>query len=404
MKKIIWIVSGLLCVAVSFGQSSTDGAPACDCPSCKEKAASGNAFTLPGLQGLETPDEHADGDHEAEDGHEDHDHGAVVPEEDHDDPDSHEGHDHGSAPAPVLHDHDGDGVSDHDSHDDEEDHSGHDHGAVEGIKLTQEMFDKIGIQMRTAEGGMVERASVFPAEIKLNRDTTVAVSPRYASIVRQVFAEIGDEVNKGDVLASLENRETMAVYTVNAPRDGVIIAKDLAPGETAADDRILFEVADLSSVWADISVFPQYQHLLRKGMSVRFIAHDGHEALGTVRYISPIVSPETRTFTARCVLEGADEDFTPGAFVRARINVESVDAVVVVPREAVQILEGESVIFVPSPNGFIPEVVSTGLTDGRNIEITSGLKAGSKYAAIGAFALKAQMVTSGMDPHAGHGH
>ncbi|MDF7798645.1 efflux RND transporter periplasmic adaptor subunit [Pontiellaceae bacterium B1224] len=336
--------------------------------------------------------------------------------------DDHEGHDHveqtfqsaqshntpegqigKSAPLAesVPHDHDGDGMPDHAV---EDDHSGHDHGEVEGVKFTQEMFDKLGIQVHAAEGGMVARSSVFPAEVKLNRDTTVAVSPRYPSIVLQVFAEIGDEVKKGDALASLENRETMAVYSVAAPREGVIITKDLAPGETAGDDQVLFEVADLSSVWADISVFPQYQHLLRKGMPVTFIAHDGHQAQGKIRYISPIVSHETRTFTARCILLGADEDFTPGAFVRARINVEQTDARVVVPRAAVQMLDGESVVFVPSPNGFIPTVVSTGLADDRTIEIRTGLNPGDRFVAVGAFALKAQMVTGGMDPHAGHGH
>ncbi|MDF7808829.1 efflux RND transporter periplasmic adaptor subunit [Pontiellaceae bacterium B12219] len=319
--------------------------------------------------------------------------------------DEHEGHDH--ATEPVPHDHDGDGVSDHETHDSPDEHEGHDHGEEAsggGVALTSEMMQKVGIKVYEAESGTVSRSSIFPAEIKLNRDTTVAVSPRYPSIVLEVFAEIGDSVRAGDVLASLENRETMAVYTVAAPRDGVIISKDLAPGETAGDDQVLFEVADLSSVWADISVFPQYQHLLRKGMPVTFIAHDGHTARGFIRYISPIVSHETRTFTARCILEGADEDFTPGAFVRARINIESVDASVVISREAVQTLEGEQVVFVPSENGFITAPVKLGLTDEINAQVLSGLHEGDKYVAVGAFALKAQMITSGMDPHAGHGH
>ena len=173
----------------------------------------------------------------------------------------------------------------------------------------------MGIQIREAKGGTVARSSVFPAEIKLNSDRAASVSPRYPSIVRQVFAEIGDEVKKGDVLASLENRETLAVYTIAAPLDGTIISKNLAVGEAASEDKVLYKVADLSSVWADISIFPKYQHLVRKGGKVQLIAHDGHTASGVIKYISPIVSHETRTFTARCVLKGADEDFTPGAFV-----------------------------------------------------------------------------------------
>ena len=299
-------------------------------------------------------------------------------------------------------------IHDEDLHEHEvpavEEHAGHDHGEAQSIELHDDDAEEAGIVVSEAAGGTVAKTSVFPAEIKLNRDRAAAVSARYASIVRKVFAEIGDEVKKGDVLASLENRETLAVYTVSAPLDGVVIAKDLVVGETADADKVLYEVADLSSVWADISIFPQYQHLVRKGMPVDFIAHDGHTAKGCVKYISPLVSHETRTFTARCVLSGAGIDFSPGAFVRARIRTELAEVGVRVECKAVQVIEGESVVFVPDEHGFEPVPVETGLSDGHCVEILQGLLPGDRYVAAGAFTLKAELITSGMDPHAGHSH
>ena len=401
--KIYWMIAWLSLAAAASGRQAENKALDCDCPSCREKAESGEAFTLPGLQGLEEgtversslpahdevekeqagiPAPHSEAEHE----HAEHEHRMEC--------------DHDHAAEGAAHDPDGDEVSGHDEHDghDDEEH------ADGGIELSDEMIGKIGLQVRTAKGGTVARSSTFPAEIKLNRDRTAAVSPRFPSIIRRVFVEIGDEVKKGDVLASLENRETMAVYTVSALQDGIIISKDLAVGEAAGEDRVLYEVADLSTVWADISIFPQYQHLLQKGMPVTFVAHDGHTAKGSIKYISPIVSHETRTFTARSVLEGADEDFTPGAFVRARIVVEKTAARVVVPRDAVQTIEGESVIFTLGDQGFEARPVQTGLADDTGVEILRGLEPNDRYVASGAFALKAQMVTSGMDPHAGHGH
>ncbi|MEA2069209.1 MAG: efflux RND transporter periplasmic adaptor subunit [Verrucomicrobiota bacterium] len=391
MKKIMTMTALLMAMTAWVGAQTCESGD-CSCASCAAKAD--GSFTLPALQGLEK--ESLDDDHAG------HDHGAGIATPDEHaghDHDAHEGHDHAAEQvAPDAH-------ADCDHNAAEGDHAGHDHGAeATGVELTAEMAQKVGIQIQEAEGGTISKAVVFPAEIKLNRDRAAAVSPRYASMVRQVFAEIGDEVKKGDVLASLENRETMAVYTVAAPLDGIIVSKDLAVGETADGDRVLFEVADLSSVWADISIFPKYQHLLRKDMPVKFIAHDGHTARGTVKYISPIVSVETRTFTARCVLEGADEDFTPGVFVRARINIETADVAVSVPREAVQILEGEAVVFAPGDHGFQALEVELGLADDHSVEIKSGLHPGDRYVAVGAFVLKAQMITSGMDPHAGHGH
>ena len=399
MKKIILVMGCLLVGAIAFGQHEGTAADQCDCPSCKAKA-SGESFTLPGLEGLEeqgnhdhaapAPEAHEDHDHDSEtegcDDHEGHDH-EVEGESGHDD---HTGHDHGVEEAED---------DDHDAH------AGHDNGdEAAGVELAEGMAEKVGIKIHEAEGGTIAKSAVFPAEIKLNRDRTAAVSPRYASIVRQVLAEIGDQVKKGDVLASLENRETMAVDTVAAPFNGTIITKDLAVGETAGEDKVLYEVADLSSVWADISIFPQYRHHVRKGQRVVLIASDGHSVETTIKYISPLASPDTRTLQARCLLEGAEEDFTPGAFVRAEVTVQIGKAAVRVEKEAVQVLEGRSVVFIADAHGFEARDVDIGLSDRNYVEIKAGLEQGERYVAKGAFELKAEMVTSGLDPHAGHGH
>lgn len=400
MKNIFIILSGLLMALHTYGQTNQADAIACDCPTCLAKAAGKTLpYTLPALQELNAshtktntytkptsqPTHPEEGNHDDHD-HDDHDHVEQASPPAHPAEGSHVGHDHSVEENPQAV------------------HAGHDHADVEGIELSAAMIEKVGLHIQEAESGTITKSSVFPAEIKLNRDRMAAVSPPYASLVRQVFVEIGDPVKKGDILVSLENRETLAVYTVAAPLDGIIISKDLAVGETAGPDKVLVEVADLSTVWADISIFPKYQHLIRKGMPVQLIAHDGHSARGKVKYISPIVCSETRTFNARCVLAGAGEDFTPGAFVRARVATESAHAEVVVSREAVQVLDGATVIFVPGDHGFQSQDVELGLADDHSVEIKQGLNSGDRYVAVGAFALKAQMVTSGMDPHAGHGH
>ncbi len=407
MNMLKWMTGFTLMAAVVLGQHD-HGEGACDCPSCREKAA--KTFTLPGLEGLNTPEDACVEDHDhaehveqtllsADADHAGHDHAEHVEQTLLSADADHAGHDHAAEAA---------GQDDHSAcggHDDPSACGGHDEHAEEGgLAIAAQTAEKIGLQIRRAQGGVLEQSAVFPAEILLNRDRAAAVSPRYAGEIRQVFAEIGDPVRKGDVLASLENRETLSVYTVKAPLDGVVVAKDASVGEFAAEERILFEVADLSSVWADISIFPTHQHLVRKGMAVKFIAHDGHAAEGTVHYVSPLVSHETRTFTARCVLEGAAEDFTPGAFVRARIVTTSEPVRVRVERDAVQRLDGEPVVFLADEHGFETRVVQTGRSNDRFVEIISGLNPGERYVSAGAFALKAEMLTSGMDPHAGHGH
>lgn len=261
-----------------------------------------------------------------------------------------------------------------------------------------------GVEVQSAAGGLVERQVTFPAEIKVNRNRFAAVSPRYASTVRELRAEPGDLVKQGDVLAVLENRETLAIYNLSAPLAGTVISKNSSAGESAGEETVIYEIADLSSVWAEIHVFPQYQQAVRKGGVVQLIAPDGNAANTVVDYVSPLVSPETRTFKARCELSDSSGSFAPGSFVRAQITVESVQAEVRVEKEAVQQLNGETVVFVQDADGLEPRDVETGLSDGTFVEIKSGLKPGEKYVSRGAFELKAKQVVNGLGGHAGHGH
>ena len=67
-------------------------------------------------------------------------------------------------------------------------------------------------------------------------------------------------------------------------------------------------------------------------------------------------------------------------------------------------MDGESIIFVKTSAGFVAERVRTGQSDGAMVEVLAGLHLGDEYVTEGSFELKAKIVTSGMDAHAGHGH
>jgi cobalt-zinc-cadmium efflux system membrane fusion protein len=71
----------------------------------------------------------------------------------------------------------------------------------------------------------------------------------------------------------------------------------------------------------------------------------------------------------------------------------------------VQYLDEEKIIFVPAgPHRYRPVQVSTGISDKHYIQVLSGLEEGMTYVSRGAFELKAKIVTSNLDAHAGHGH
>jgi cobalt-zinc-cadmium efflux system membrane fusion protein len=88
----------------------------------------------------------------------------------------------------------------------------------------------------------------------------------------------------------------------------------------------------------------------------------------------------------------------------AKALVSKTRAKVVVAKDSIQSLQGRKCMFVKDAHGFEPVFVETGLENASKAEILSGLSAGQEYVTKGAFALKAKIVTSTLDSHAGHGH
>jgi cobalt-zinc-cadmium efflux system membrane fusion protein len=120
--------------------------------------------------------------------------------------------------------------------------------------------------------------------------------------------------------------------------------------------------------------------------------------------VTPFVEESTRSATARVVLDNSDGQWMPGTFVTGFISVSETDLPVVIPREAVQNIEGRNVVFVEHEGAFEMQAVALGKSDRTNVEIADGLEPGTRYVAQGSFHLKATVITSSMDSHAGHGH
>jgi len=103
-------------------------------------------------------------------------------------------------------------------------------------------------------------------------------------------------------------------------------------------------------------------------------------------------------------LFGELEEFGGSGGFSGQIPLETSSSAVVVSSEAIQILGGNNVVFVPDGHGFKPMGVTIGMRTRDRVEILFGLEPGDRYVAKGAFELKAVKLTSGVDAHAGHGH
>jgi cobalt-zinc-cadmium efflux system membrane fusion protein len=185
-------------------------------------------------------------------------------------------------------------------------------------------------------------------------------------------------------------------YEIRSPLNGTVIEKHITIGEKLMNDSKAFTIADLSTIWINLSVYQKDMPFVGVGQKVNISTAGGLlSAEGTISYVGPLVGEKTRTATARIVLPNPDRRWKPGLFISAKVAVSEVNADVVIPKSAIQTIDDEPVVFVLSEKsgeeGFTPRHVKLGRSDDESVEILSSLQPGERYVSEGAFVLKAEM-------------
>ena len=180
-------------------------------------------------------------------------------------------------------------------------------------------------------------------------------------------------------------------FELRAPFDAMVVEKHIALGEQVKEDANVFTLSDLSTVWAEINVPAKDLPMLRVGerVNIRATAFD-QTTTGTVAYVSSLLGEQTRTAKARVTLANPKMAWRPGLFVNAEVVASEATPPVTVSVDAIQTMVDKPVVFLRTATGFVPQPVQTGRSDGKRIEIISGLQPGARYAAAGSFVVKSE--------------
>ncbi|WP_047604010.1 efflux RND transporter periplasmic adaptor subunit [Pseudomonas putida] len=181
-------------------------------------------------------------------------------------------------------------------------------------------------------------------------------------------------------------------YELRAPFDAVVVEKHLTVGEVVDETSNAFTLSDLSRVWATFAVAPRDLGKVVTGREVTVSAPDlGAQVLGKVNYVGSLLGEQNRAATVRATLANPNGAWRPGLFVNVAVSVDRFDAAVAVPESALQTWEAQTVVFARTEEGFEARPVKTGRRDAGQVEITSGLAAGTQVAAAGSFVLKSEL-------------
>ena len=238
-----------------------------------------------------------------------------------------------------------------------------------------------------------------------------------------------------------------------APISGTVIKKYATEGQYVMEGQAIYELADLSTVWLMLELFPEDAATIRYGQKVEAEVQSlpGRGFTGRVAFVDPTVDPIKRTVGVRVVIPNDDGVLRVGDYARATIQVPLVGGgtqgniydselankwisprhphvvesspgqcrvcgielvpssqfgftdepntsgdALAVPRSAVLMAGRDSVVYVETePGRFEIRNVVLGSRSGDQIVVLDGLKEGEEVAVSGNFLIDSQMQLAG---------
>ena len=319
------------------------------------------------------------------------------------------------------------------------------------VMLSQEAARRIGVTYATVLSGPIE-AKVRVVGIVTTDETRVkTISPKIEGYVEELFvAFTGESVNEGtpllrlyspvlvaaqeelvlarklvddvaggspramqDATSLLESARRRLLYwdvpeadvarveqsgavtktlTLRSPVRGVVVERNVLAGQRVMAGDALYVVADLREVWVEGEVFERDLPAVRLGQSVTLDvdALPGRPRTGRIVFISPTLSPETRTAQIRVALTNDDLALKPGMYATLQVRVRSPSAIHV-PRSAILATGERTIVFTRDADGMLrAREVELGATAGDRVTIRRGLTAGEVVVSSATFLIDAE--------------
>ena len=179
-----------------------------------------------------------------------------------------------------------------------------------------------------------------------------------------------------------------------APISGRIIARKAVLGQNFAADAAeteLFRIAQLDRLSVTLSLSPADAGRVKPGMAVTITA-PGRSQSARISFVSPALDAETRQVPALAFLDNGVGRWRAGEPVTASVQLAGAgDGSIRVPSTAIQTVEGKTVVFLRTGDGFRAVPVTLGRQDGAMVIVTKGLTGSERIAAANSFTLKSAL-------------
>ena len=164
---------------------------------------------------------------------------------------------------------------------------------------------------------------------------------------------------------------------VRAPFDGRVGLRHISAGTYLTPGARVATLQNLSTLKIEFTVAERHMDRLRTGAAIEVrIAGAADPITASVYAIEPRIDEVTRTIRLRARAANPDGRILPGAFATVRLPLRTIPDAILIPAAAVIPGLNQQTVYVIEDGKAAPRVVQTGIRLDREIQITSGLKAG----------------------------
>jgi multidrug efflux pump subunit AcrA (membrane-fusion protein) len=244
--------------------------------------------------------------------------------------------------------------------------------------------------------GTVQEKVSLVGDIK--GETEVVVRPKTVGRVEEIYVKEGDEVRKGQKLMSFvagitRSDELYGDLVTFAPISGVVGMQNIKLGEQVqisnGSPSSVFTIYKINNVKIYVNVPEKYFSMVtrRTPVEIRLDAYPDKVYYGKVNNVRPVIDPYTRTTQVEIIIKNPKHEIKPGMFSKADLILREKKNVMIIPFDSVLGLEEKSV-FVDMDGVASMKKVTTGIQQGDDVEVLSGIAASDEVITVGQRLLK----------------
>jgi len=184
-----------------------------------------------------------------------------------------------------------------------------------------------------------------------------------------------------------DSKMILEVVKIVAAESGSVTQINARDGSAVTPAAALFTLANVSSVWVDVALYPDQVRQVQIGDEVTITNFDSQQIQARISFLNSVA--QSNKVSARVTLDNRKLHLRPGSFVDVVIHAQPHE-VLAIPRSAVMRTgKGNFVMLYRGDGHFLPSPVQTGVESGELIEISDGLRDAAQVAVNGQFLLDA---------------